>query len=107
MEQRGFFGSLFDISFMHVVTPRLVKVIYILVIIFTGLVAVGVVISMAKVNAGLAIVALVVFAPLYFIVTVSLWRMVLEVLTSIVKMEGHLASLASTAPTPPVLQQEL
>jgi Domain of unknown function (DUF4282) len=102
MKESGFFGSLFDFSFMNVVTPRLVKVIYILVMIFTGLAAVGLIVGMAKVNAGLGIVALVVVAPLYFLVTVSLWRMLLEVLTAIVKMEKHLATLASTVPEPPI-----
>ena len=44
-ESRGFFGSLFDLSFSSFITIRLVKVLYILTMILLGLAYVGIAVA--------------------------------------------------------------
>ncbi len=87
-QQQGFFAASFDIPLVNVATLRRVKVIYVLVMIFTGLLVRGGVISTDRVTATFAVASLVVFAPLYFVGTASLWRKVLEVLTVVINREA-------------------
>lgn len=42
MDNKGFFGGLFDLSFKEFVTIRVIKVLFVLAIIISGVVAVGV-----------------------------------------------------------------
>jgi len=39
MEVKGFFGSLFDFSFTEFITPRIIKLLFVLAIIIAGIAA--------------------------------------------------------------------
>jgi Domain of unknown function (DUF4282) len=98
--ETGFFKSLFDWSFTHVVTPRLVKVLYVLVVIFSGLGVLGYVVVGFRFNPVFGILVLLIFGPIYFLLVVMYTRVILEVLVTIFKMEQHLAVMAGPGGRP-------
>ena len=77
-EPKGFLGALFDFSFTSFVTPKVVKVLYILIVVVVGLSAVGFALSVLATNVGLGLIVLLVGAPLYFLVVTALYRITLE-----------------------------
>jgi hypothetical protein len=75
----GFFGSLFDFSFKSFVTPKIIKILYVLFTIWTALVALLFVIISFRTGGALAgIFVLVIVVPIYGLLTLGLWRVVLE-----------------------------
>jgi hypothetical protein len=82
----GFFKALFDYSFTHFVTPKIVKFVYVLVTILLALVYLGFVIGgFAGDEPAVGLVVLVLGA-VGFIVYLALIRMTLELYLSIVRM---------------------
>ena len=77
--QKGFVASLFDVSFNNFVTPTIIKVVYILVMILAGLGALGIAASGFGVSVVFGLIALIIIAPLFFFVELSLWRIALEI----------------------------
>jgi len=78
MEQESFFGGLFDFSFTKFITIRIVKVLFIIMIIFSGLWAIGYIISLFSQGAGAGLFGLIT-APLVFFFSVLMARVWLEV----------------------------
>ena len=79
--QKGFFASLFDISFSSLITTKVIKVVYVISMIVIGLAGLVFIIAAAASDdgAGAAIFAIIVvpiFALLYLIYT----RIILEVI---------------------------
>jgi hypothetical protein len=109
MEEKGFFGSLFDISFSSFITTKIIKVLYVLSLIVIGLFALGLVISAFADSAALGIVVLVIVAPLGALLYAIYTRVVLEVLIAIFRiMESNFelvrlqrSALAGAAPPMP------
>ena len=109
MEEKGFFGSLFDISFSSFITTKIIKVLYVLSLIVIGLFALGLVISAFADSAALGIVVLVIVAPLGALLYAIYTRVVLEVLIAIFRiMESNFelvrlqrSALAGAAPPLP------
>jgi Domain of unknown function (DUF4282) len=82
----GFFKALFDFSFTHFVTPKIVKFAYVLATILLALIYVGLVISgFASDEPAYGLIVLVLGA-VGFIVYLALIRMTLELYVSIVRM---------------------
>lgn len=79
MESKGFFGSLFDLSFTEFVTTRIIKVLFVLCIIGSGLAALGILIGSFKTGAGGVVVGLIV-AAVTFLLSVLASRIWLEVI---------------------------
>jgi hypothetical protein len=75
---KGFVSSLFDFGFTSFVAPKVIKVLYVLIMIVLGLGALGIVLEAFLVRAVLGIFALVIVAPLYFFILLALYRIVLE-----------------------------
>ena len=100
---RGFIASVFDLSFTEFVTPKIVKILFILAVLFTGIFFV--VSAITTVSAGFSgseasgIVTLfltLILAPLGFFLYVLLIRMWLEVvivLFRIAENTGRLVEL--------------
>ncbi|HEY6972318.1 MAG TPA: DUF4282 domain-containing protein [Candidatus Angelobacter sp.] len=98
-ESKGFFGSLFDISFSSFVTSKIVKFLYVLIII---LLVIGAIALIATVLGGgsyglnlpfPAPVAVIVIAILFFLYLI-LARVQLEIIVVIFRMSEHLAEIA-------------
>jgi hypothetical protein len=83
----GFIGSLFDFGFTNLVTPKIIKVIYILITVVVALFALGFLIlafSTGGVLAGLFV--LIIVDPIMALLYLSLARMTLELYMVIFKI---------------------
>lgn len=78
--KKGFFGSLFDLSFTEFVTTRIIHVLYIFAIVVAGLGALGIIGSGFASRSGAGIVGALILAPLMFLFWVLLARVWLEVI---------------------------
>jgi hypothetical protein len=77
--EKGFVGSLFDFSFTSMVTPKIIKVLYALVTASTLLWAlVFLLIAIHNYHVPGAIFTILIGDPLFVLVTLALWRVVLE-----------------------------
>lgn len=84
LQERSFFGSLFDFGFTTFVTLRFLKVIYAIVMVLIGIGAIGVFVALASEGGGEAVLALIVvplgallylvFARIYFELIALLFR---------------------------------
>jgi hypothetical protein len=87
---QGLITALFDFGFNSFVTPKVVKVIYVLIVILTGIGAVGFAITAFRVSPAFGIIALFILCPLFFLVEVALWRIVLELFIVIFRIADDL-----------------
>ena len=75
---KGFLAALFDFRFTSFVTPRVVKVLYPLIMILTGLTALSFIDIAFRASIGFGFVSLFILAPLFFLVVTAIYRILLE-----------------------------
>lgn len=77
--EKGFIGSLFDFSFSSLVTPKIIKVLYILVTIWVALIGISILIIGFR-TGGLAggLFTLIIIEPIFLLLTLGIYRVVLE-----------------------------
>jgi uncharacterized protein DUF4282 len=75
---RGFLSALFDFSFTSFVTTRIIKVLYVLILIMVSLVALFYTIVAFRLSPGFGLLTLIIGDPLFIIVVMAFWRLVLE-----------------------------
>ena len=77
--EKGFLGSLFDFSFSSFVTPKIIKVLYVLFTIWTALIGITVLIVGFK-TGGIAggLFTLIIIEPIFLLLTLGIYRVVLE-----------------------------
>lgn len=90
----GFLSSLFDLSFTNFITPKLIKVLFVISIVLAGLGALAVVGSAFMSSAIAGIFALLIVAPILFLFYVIYARVMMEVLIVIFRGSEHLAEIA-------------
>ena len=78
LDGKGFLGSLFDFSFTSFVTPKIVRVIYILLTLWTALWGLIFLIYSFKVGTVAGIFTLVIIEPIYVLLTLGVYRVILE-----------------------------
>jgi hypothetical protein len=105
--EKGFFGSLFDLSFSSLVTTKVIKVLYVLSIVVIGLTALVFIASAFAQSAAAGLLVLVIVAPLVSFLYLIYARVFLEViivLFRILETNVQLVDLtrAQTAPAAPV-----
>ena len=100
---KGFFKSLFDFSFTSFITPKIIRIVFGIVIVLVGLAALIYVIVAFRANLVLGIVTLLILAPLGFLFYVIWTRIVLEVVMAIFTIADSTRALAMQggALTPP------
>ncbi len=102
--QHSLLSGLFDLSFDKLVTPKIIKFIYVIVLIFTAVTYLGYTAFAFQVAPALGVLVLLIIGPLGFLITAILWRMTLELAIAIFKIAentGRGAQPASTvAPAP-------
>jgi hypothetical protein len=77
--EKGFFRSLFDFSFSSFVTPKIIKVLFVLLTVWTALVSLLIVIIGFRTGGFLAgIFVLIVVIPIYGVLTLGVCRVILE-----------------------------
>lgn len=104
--EKGFFASLFDFSFRSFITIKIVRVFYILAMIFIGLYALGLLIFVASAGGstglgGLGVLLGLVGAGLIFLLGVMYIRVLLETILVLFRIEGNTARIAGTNPPAP------
>jgi hypothetical protein len=77
-DKKGFFSALFDFGFTSFVTPKVVKVLYILTMIGAALSGLGFALFLIALNRPLGILALFIWTPLTFVIIMALTRVALE-----------------------------
>jgi len=96
MEKKGFFGSLFDLSFTEFVTTRIVAVLYVIGIIWAGIIGLAILIGGFKGGVGAGILGLIV-APVVFLICVLWTRVWLEVVIVFFRIAENTGRLVQQA----------
>lgn len=90
--QNGFFGSLFDVSFSSLVTPRIIRVVYMILV---GLSALGsVVFLLGSLSSGDGAALGVILAPALFLFYVIVSRVYLELVIVIFRIGDDVRRIA-------------
>ena len=77
-DARGFLSALFDFGFTSFVTPKIIKVLYTLIMIATVVSALVFTIIAFKASTAFGIVTLLLADPLFILIVMAIYRMVLE-----------------------------
>jgi hypothetical protein len=77
-EGRGFLSALFDFSFTSFVTTRIIKVLYVLILVLVSLVALFYTIIAFRLSPGFGLLVLLIGDPLYILIVMAFWRLLLE-----------------------------
>lgn len=91
-QTKGFFGSLFDFSFTNFAAPKIIRIVYVLVVIAIGLGYLITVIAAFSENGGLGIVALILGA-IFAIVELAWIRLVLELFMAIFRIADDVQAI--------------
>jgi len=91
--EKGFIGSLFDLSFTEFVTTRIVKILYILSIIGSGMMGIALIIGGFAAESGAAGILSLILGPvvaLLYILTARVWLELVIVIFRIAENTGRL-----------------
>ncbi len=97
-QARGFFASLFDISFTSLITTKLIKVLYVLSLVAIGITYFAFVVSAFAASAGLGALVLLIVGPLMALFWTVFVRVSLEVVVALFRvMETNVEIAANTS----------
>ena len=77
-DARGFLSALFDFSFTSFVTTRIIKVLYILIMVLVVISALVFTIGAFHASATRGLLVLIIGDPLFIIIVMAFWRLILE-----------------------------
>jgi uncharacterized membrane protein len=91
---KGFIGSLFDFSFTSLVTPKIVKVLYILFTIWTALIGLSILVIGFR-TGGVAggLFTLIIIEPIFVLLTLGVYRVVLEMFVVVFRIHDELKQI--------------
>ena len=92
---KGFFEALFDFSFTSFVTSKLVKLLYALAIVAAALGALVWIVAAFSASPVFGVLALLIGAPLFFVIGVIYSRVLLEIVIVIFRISEHVAEMAA------------
>lgn len=95
MEPKGFLASLFDTSFSSLVTPRVIRVIYIISMVVIGLAALFWIGAAFTQSAAFGLLVLVIAAPLVSLLYLIYTRVLLEVIIALFRIMEYNAELVT------------
>jgi hypothetical protein len=118
VEPQGFLASLFDTSFASLITPRVIKVIYIITMVVIGLAALFWIVAAFAQSVALGLVVLVIAAPIVSLLYLIYTRVLLEVIIALFRImesnqelvqiqRGVPVSAPPTTPPPPAPEPPL
>ena len=93
MEAKGFFASLFDYSFSSFITPRIIKVLYVLATIAISLWTLFLIVAAFNVSDGVGAVMLVIGGPLFFVFSMIYARVFLELVIAFFRINGNVQEI--------------
>ena len=94
MQEKGFFGRLFDLSFNEFITTKIIKVLYVLSMIGAGFWALSVLFTGFATKSFGSVVGGLVGAPIAFVLCVILARIWLETLIVLFRIAENTAKMA-------------
>ena len=86
MEPRGFLASLFDTSFANLITPRVIRVIYIISMVVIGLAALFWIGAAFSQSVAFGLLVLVIAAPIVSLLYLIYTRVLLEVIIALFRI---------------------
>jgi len=89
----GFLSALFDFSFTSFVTTKIIKVLYVLILILTSLSAIVFTIGAFRANSTFGFLTLVIGDPLFIIIVMAFWRLVLEAFVVVFRIAEDIREL--------------
>lgn len=92
--EKGLLGSLFDFGFTSMVTPKIIKALYILFTIWTVLAALGILgffINFGGLQGALA--AIIIVDPIFVLLSLGVYRIILEAFMVIFQIHGELRTI--------------
>lgn len=92
LNRLNFFKAIYDFSFNQFVSPKTMKFLYGLSILFAGLIALLLVIGGFNVSMLFGIFSLIIGAPLIFLLMVIFTKVLLETILVIFRIADHLAN---------------
>lgn len=105
MEVKGFFGSLFDFSFTEFITPRIIKLLFVLAIIISGIAAL-VMFFAGIVQGGAGALLAIILVPPVFLLYVIMARVWLELIIVMFRIAGNTDKLVEGRDTQAAADQE-
>jgi hypothetical protein len=101
MEQRGIVSSLFDLSFTHLITPRIQKFLYALLLIGAVIAGFSAFIAVFGMGSGFfgrlgGLIGGLIAGPLVFLVLAMQARVMMEILIVIFKAVEYLAEISAS-----------
>jgi hypothetical protein len=99
--QKGFFASLFDISFSSLITTRIIKILYVIILVVIGLFSLFAIIAGLSQGGGNA-VATIIFVPIAALLYTIFARVYLEIIIVLFKIgenTGEMVRLAGGTPS--------
>lgn len=100
IETKGLFRRLFDLSFSQMITTKLVKILYIMAIAASGLMALSMIVGGFANSFGSGLFMLIV-APIVFIVQILFSRIWLELVIVVFKIAENTSYLVPKPPSQP------
>lgn len=86
MPEKGFFASLFDLSFSSLVTTKVIKFVYVLTLIAIGLLGLVFIVAAFVKSLALGLLTLVILAPLVSLFYVVYARVLLEFVIAVFRI---------------------
>jgi predicted neutral ceramidase superfamily lipid hydrolase len=77
-DSKGFLGALFDFGFQSFVTPKIVKMLYVLIMIGTVVSALVFTIAAFKASLTFGVATLLFGDPLFILIVLAIYRIILE-----------------------------
>jgi hypothetical protein len=105
MAEKGFFASLFDLSFREFITPRIIKLLFVLAIIISAIVAFVLFIG-GIAQGGATIFLALIGAPLLFLLYVIMARVWLELIMVMFHIADNIDKLVPPPDTQTPADQE-
>lgn len=91
--EKGFLAALFDYSFSSLITPKIIRVVYIIITIVVGLISLAFFANLASQGGGGAVAGLI-FAPAGFLLYMILARIYLEIVIIIFRIGDDVRRIA-------------
>ena len=92
-DSKGFLGALFDIGFSLFVTPKVIKVLYVLIMIGTVVSALVFTIIAFKASMAFGAMTLLFGDPLFILIVLAIYRIILEFFVVIFRISEDIRAL--------------
>ncbi len=101
MQEKGFFGRLFDLSFNEFITTKIIKVLFVIAIIGSAFGGIAVMVGLFASKSVAGIVGGLIVGPAVFLLYVIIARVWMEILIVLFRISENTAKIANRNEQPP------